>query len=645
MKIARWLSLGVGLLGCNGHVKPAALPPPAPAQAAPQEDRTPYAEVAAPLRAPVELDGVWLRLQSATELWRKLPRLAQSLPGLTVLRMLSSTQHLPPDVAAVVDLSQPIDVVAPLPSFLQTTWAYRVRSPEAILRGTAGLTLRRVDAGVWDIGGVTAVAEGSNPSEDDSEWEGGIREVPDLRCRLLHLPPPVGFRVVCGRDYQKLAASVDFLVSPARELSTDADLHFELSGPTYDEFKGQRLLAMALAQPAGASAGERGALLVADLAKAFYAHRRASFDVSLRGSSARAEVELVYPASLESARFTEWLEHASRAALPSSSTALPRESGLGLSFSGTGERGLRYLLSELQASVSDDCVVSPAQLAEMDAALSGVLPPDGKVSFAYGLDTEVAHDALDDAARRLADETERPLAPATVKKLQAALGGWMVLGLDVSPERFLPAARRVHRASQVKLPLKPGKTEGDADSSSQTKLVAAPSGLPTGTLHFVEQTRPKANVRKAEAAATLPFDRHYLLVPERNRVWVVITRSESVALARARALLAARGSLEWPNLAEGERAALLGTVDLRTIVALGLDWDSREQRADAVAALARLSQASRRGAARVPLRVDVLRRPEPEGGYRLRVETEVDLQELVVEALALVPPEPEPEEE
>ncbi|MDF3070119.1 MAG: hypothetical protein K0R38_5720, partial [Polyangiaceae bacterium] len=86
-------------------------------------------------------------------------------------------------------------------------------------------------------------------------------------------------------------------------------------------------------------------------------------------------------------------------------------------------------------------------------------------------------------------------------------------------------------------------------------------------------------------------------------------------------------------------------VDLRTIVALALDWDSREQRADAVAALARLSQASRQGAARIPLRVDVLAVAGADGGHRLRAQTEVDVQELVVEALALVPPAPEEEEE
>ncbi|MDF3071655.1 MAG: hypothetical protein K0R38_7256, partial [Polyangiaceae bacterium] len=477
------MALGLGVLGCNGHVRPEATPPLLRAEPAPQEDRFPYAEEAPPSRATAELDGAWLRVQSSTELWRKLPRLAQELPGLAVLRMVSSTQHLPPDVAAVVDLSQPIDIIAPLPSFLETTWAYRVRSPEAVLRGTAGLTLRRVGAGAWDIGGVSTASDAAPPTEDgeqgeEDESEGeGVREMPALRCRLLHLPLPVGFRVLCGRDPRALAASVDFVVSPARELEPATDLHLELGGPSYDQLKGQRLLAMALAQPGGSSSGERGVVLVADFAKAFYEHQRAIFDVSLRGSSARVEIQLVYPASLESARFAEFLSHASHASLPSGSRALPRESGLGFTFSGTGEGSLRYLLSELEASVSDECVVTPAQLAEMDAAVSSLLPKDGHVSFAYGLDTQAAHAALDDASRRLADETQRPLAPATVKKLQAALGGWMVLGFDVPPERFLSAARRVHRSSQVKLPPKSGKSTTDAVSSSETKLVSTPPGL------------------------------------------------------------------------------------------------------------------------------------------------------------------------
>lgn len=55
----------------------------------------------------------------------------------------------------------------------------------------------------------------------------------------------------------------------------------------------------------------------------------------------------------------------------------------------------------------------------------------------------------------------------------------------------------------------------------------------------------------------------------------------------------------------------------------------------------------RQGAARIPLRVDVLAVAVAgaDGGHRLRAQAEVDVQELVVEALARVPPAPEEEEE
>src|SRR5690349_21526673 len=172
-----WALVVLGCVSCAGSAKPSVTSvSSAPAPSAPQNDeRRPYAELAQPAAGDaLKSPGIWVQVRDVAQLSAKLPRSLQTeVPGRMVSQIAQTVSStLGADVAAVIDLAQPVDIAMSIPRGFgppYPVFGFRVRSPEAIERGQAGLTLRRLSAGVWQLGDV--VQPEPEPEPDDSELD------------------------------------------------------------------------------------------------------------------------------------------------------------------------------------------------------------------------------------------------------------------------------------------------------------------------------------------------------------------------------------------------------------------------------------------------------------------------------------------
>jgi hypothetical protein len=134
----------VGCLGCaGGSPKPRSALRGTPEPIAAEAERRPYAELAQ--AAPVTEDdspGLWLQIAALARLSDKLPEALQ--PQLEPFKDVGALlgRVLGADVISVVDLEQPLDVtMEPTASrSREQVAAFRVRSPDALEQGRAGLT-------------------------------------------------------------------------------------------------------------------------------------------------------------------------------------------------------------------------------------------------------------------------------------------------------------------------------------------------------------------------------------------------------------------------------------------------------------------------------------------------------------------------
>lgn len=636
------------VMGCGAAPKPVAVEKPVVSVAPVEEERTPYAELASQPAA-TELDGVWVRVESLKRTFDGLPELVKALPPLMRLQELVEGRSglLPADVAAVIDPAQPIDLTMPLSFGLGVDapiWAFHVRSDDAVAQGAAGLTLRRVRAGVWNMGGVVAPQPQAEPGyDDDSEPSEEGDEPPEdtmppverASCQLWHLPAPVGYRVVCSQNLEVIERTAGFLLSPARASTAARDAHLELAGPSYAKACQRFLQVVNQGEKATSSAERTGEQLAQQLFGALFEHDRLALDLTLSNLRARAQLELVYGEHLSTPGFAEWLAQSAKATLPPSYARLPSDGRLNVGFN-LGPPLVSFLLEELERSFNEETLTPPAQTREFIEALRGVLPADGRASFAIGMDVPAALEALNNPAVQLADDADKPLRAAAVAQLQAALGGWVVVGLDEPPARYLAAAKRAYRAGKLKSRDRPGHEEKNRRSDSKLSQSGAPRGLPLDTLHFVNAVRPSRKYvppSDGSAPPILPYDAHILIVPDEPRVWIVYARSEAVAVKQAQALLSPSAGRETTQVTSGMLAAamqvaLFGVSDVH--------GDSKSERNAARRVLAAIDRAPGRAQLPVPLLVQVQPRQDAPG-FVLRFESSVQVDELVAQSFSLVP--------
>lgn len=609
-----WALAVLGCVSCAGSAKPNATSvASAPVTSAPTDDeRRPYAEltqVAAgdALKSP----GIWVQVRDVAQLSAKLPKSLQTeAPGRMVneiAKTVSST--LGGDVAAVIDLSQPVDVAMSIPRGFGPPYfvfGFRVRSPEAIERGQAGLTLRRLRAGVWQLGDVVQAEPEPEPDdseldddeaamdEEEEESEEPEPEPPDehVPCLLAHAPAPVGYRVLCGPEQDMLHELVGYMLRDT--VVTQADVHVELSGPIYQERMQaafSEVIASGKAEAETNTGGERlGAQMGVAIVEAFAAHERISFDAHFAPTGVELLMDLAFPRSLATAPLELWTRSMTTRRLPKSFAQLPADHGMALAFTGLGQdatqAALSALLDEVLAGMSQEYVLSPQELTEMNAAFTGLVPSDAHFSFAAGVDAAAASAALNGHKVEQADATDRPLAPAAIKELQASLAGWMVVGLDVPAKDYLPAVERMLRANAIPMRRRPNMPRKDSDRED-SKLRRRPlktAGLPAGTLHLVDEVRPAKSYRApldGSEPPILPHDSHTLVVPDGQRVWLVSARDEALAGQRALSMVRDGATLAArPEIQQAVERPLLAAWSFTAggMILQGLDWDSADER-------------------------------------------------------------------
>lgn len=609
-----WALVVLGCVGCAGNAKPIATSvPSAPAPSAPADDeRRPYAELVSSAPADAEKSpGIWVQVRDVAQLGGKLPKSLQTeVPGRMVTdiaRTVSATFGA--DVAAVIDLSQPVDVALSMPQGLgppYPVFGFRVRSPEAVERGQAGLTLRRLSAGVWQLGDVVPtepepVPDDSELDDDeaammDEEEEEGEEPEPEpdapVPCLLAHAPAPVGYRVLCSPDEDMLHTLVGFMLRDTP--TTQADVHVELSGAMYRKAMQGALgaaIASGQAEVETNTGGEKlGAKMGVAIVEAFAAHERLSFDAHFAPTGAELVMDLAFPSSLSTAPLELWTRSISTHRLPKSFALLPADHGLALAFSGLGQdatkAALTAFLDEVFGGMAQEYVLSAQELTEMNASFAGLVPRDAHFSFAAGVDAAAATAALNGNKVEQADATDRPLTPAAIKELQASMAGWMVVGLDVPPKDYLPAVERMLRANAIPMRRRPNMPRKDSDRED-TKLRRRPlktAGLPPGTLHLVDEVRPAKTYRApldGSEPPILPHDSHTLVIPDGQRVWIVSARDEALAGQRALSLLRGGATLAArPDIQQAIERPLLGAWSFTAsgMILQGLDWDSADQR-------------------------------------------------------------------
>jgi hypothetical protein len=666
MRRALLIGWGLSLMGCGAAPKAPTKATTAASVAAVEPERRPYAELATE-RKPVELDGIWLRAASPAKTFHELPILLQGVPPLAQLKLLVEGRAglLPADVAAVVDAAQPAELLfsmgstwdespPPVTEAPSLVWSFRVRSPEAIERGAAGLTLQRSAPGVWNVGGVDAdieepeYAEASEGDDDDEDGDAAgededlLRPFLPRRCQLHHLPAPVGYRILCSTSAEEVDAAAPFLLSPARAVAQTSDVHLELGGSNYAKFLQQMSRAMHRDDPAADTAAARGGRhLAQSLFDPLLAHERLSLDFSLNQLKAQLEVDLTYAELPNAPAFSQWLGHSSKAMLPPGYARLPPDSGLALGLS-LGSGLAPFIVEQLAETMEEETLATPAERQEQLESLRGVLPRDGRISLGIGMEVPALLDALDSPAVHLADAADRPLGAIAVRQLQAAAGGWVIIGFEEQPAPFLEAVRRMYRTGRTKTKRRPGHEEKNPRSHSHlARLSGAPRGLPQQTLHIVNEVRP-ARAYTAPVDGTsppiLPYDEHYLVVPDGERVWIIVTRSEALGVEQARGLLArsAAARAASPPSASDSVAVLASATQLAFFGLADLDVDSKTERAAARRRLAGINRAPGQARLQVPLIVQVLPRKDAPG-YHLHLRSSAQLDELFAQVTGLIP--------
>jgi hypothetical protein len=509
-------------------------------------------------------------------------------------------------LAEAIDLNRPIDVMAGIGAADEGKFALSFAARPAAQNE---LALRRVTRGRFAI----------------EEPPGRLFPA----CELWQVEAPIGTRIVCGGSAAALRDFGPELVGNAKE-RTSASFRLEVFGEAYRAVLSQAMAeqeaedqALPLSERSGAELGRKWMTTLLE-------GERVGFDITLGDKAIELAVDFGFH-DRNSPLFNSWLAASEKAqAVPDAYSALPPDAQVRGALSGvdTGTgRALRLEgVHQMVMAMEEDMVIPKTALGELERAVIGVLPERFRGVFALGQD-------LDAAGRLLAAEDKAGPAP---RELEQAIEGWSIFGLEVEPSEYLRAVDDFVKVANYHFPDKvPPSIAGAAPtppptpnrSDSTLKRRPTPKGLPPGSLHLVDEVRPDPAYR-AKAPSDLPpiraFQRHMLVLPDGGWVWIVVSRSEAEALARARSVLDKPSRAVNARTLSREGMAFLGELSLAGAVTLGLDVETPEQRADARTAFRRLQGLPGQGRAAIPMSLRVTSSSEGgEAGYSMRAVGEL----------------------
>src|SRR4051812_335926 len=156
------------------------------------------------------------------------------------------------------------------------------------------------------------------------------------------------------------------------------------------------------------------------------------------------------------------------------------------------------LLHELRMAMDRDIeyeIPTPV-LDRAEQNLRSLVLRGGGFEFAYGRDLDRAARALNEAADHASDRGPRSgSADPALKKAQAQLGGWALLGIDDDSQAYLQAIREALRfvRDNSKYPRKKTAKPPTPSASNETFAelpLPASAGLPAEALHIIVRSEP-----------------------------------------------------------------------------------------------------------------------------------------------------------
>lgn len=526
---------------------------------------------------------IWLRLQSPERDLRLLAKagLGRGQPFAALLEQPANALGLVvgAKLAAHADLAQPVDLLGSMTEQpAKVTLAFAVRDVPGL--ASAGVGLRELEEGHWAL----------HPDEQAPEKSLGY-------CELWSSPPVA--RVICDARPSDLRAHAPFLLEAARHPATNASLRCEIAG----EQLARQIAEDAEDVPANAAeaAGQQWA-------EDFGRHvERLAFELNLEEAGIQVGVDLAFSNEYAGG----WIGDAPRE-LPQTFFRLPADADLSLGFSGLDSRLIGGALDQLIAFVRSQPEgqrAAPESVAEFRRNGLALLPRHGRFAFALGRDDA----ALRALVQRVDSRARNAGLPSTadLQHLDDAVSGWMLIGLEANSVEYLKSIEKALSPSPVATtparvaPKTPAAELAKTTRRQHLTRLPAASGLPEGSLSWVEEVRPNARyVPPPGKLPALPHDEHYVAIPDGPRVWIAMARDPRLALARARAQLTAStpAPIEHEASAQDGRPLLAaGRVSLAAVAASFLDARTVAARDGERPPFLQLAALPHRGTTRWPL--------------------------------------------
>lgn len=628
--VALGLSLGLSLgpIGCGGAAEQAAPASAAPAVVANPDTNAPLAGREPPAHAPL-----WFRFATPSADLRELaasslardPQLKFALENPD--RILQAT--LGPALASSFDLDQPVDVLLPVKpgGKPQLTASFTPRDPVALVSGQASIRVVELAPGRWSLEPLDAA-----PPK--------VTAV----CELWRVPAGAKLRIVCAPNADQLAAGAPFLTGAAAESKSDSSVRLELGGAALKEAltkSNSTPIPSDDPQRASREAGRRIAHSVLSRIDTWAAA------LTLNTTDVELYTDLGFgrdaPVDVQS-----WLGQ-DRSPPVDTFARLPRDADLSFAFAGiehaAAERLLHQAARELAPALEERYELSAEYKEQLKSALAALIPNPSRFVLAVGRDEDEVRKL--DARLREQEARGKPPQAKDVSALENELEGWVVIGLETDPARYIAALREAYRVTSVDPPARPApaKSDGspsaappakDRESSRITIVASVPKGLPAGTLYWQRSVRPTDVAAAQERPRAQSYDQHFLAVPDESRLWIVGARTLPLAVQRARAQLAATaatGRSDALELAAASTAPLLGfgKVSVARLFTTRVDTEPGDALGGVRRRLALVDTLPNRGATTLPFWI-TLQSPGESTPHAFRLQTRLPqaaLEDLV----------------
>lgn len=462
------------------------------------------------------------------------------------------------------------------------------------------------------------------------------------RCELWRTPSS-GERIVCAADEERVVASARFLLARSESAPLRSSFRLEFSGKLLREGMQKRMAEKRREAGRESSAENLGGRFVESIVAGI---RSLITELDIGKSGVEGSLEFTFKGSGVASNLASWFGPERARAVPDAFFKVPEDSELALIFAGvehrTGEAPMRAFLREFLDAVWADVEITEQERQDYESATFAVLPNDGRSVLAFGHDIERARE-LGERVEAAESRGKKPNA-LELARLDEALAGWALIGVEADPARFLEELRRALELYQKPAPpkKKPG-TQGASGGADDPKLTRSkvkiapktPADLPKGSLHAVDEIRPNPDYRPppdGSKPVPIPHDVHIVAVPDGSVVWISIARDEKVAVARARAQLATKRGGSGLN-AElrrrfGNRTVMSASLTFGGLNTLELDGETPASRSDSSVVLARLLALPNRGRTPIPAWVDVTRVGAGDA-WSVKVQSNVSLPALL----------------